>query len=167
MWLDYVAALVAVSVHMIILIIFHPDMWFGWPGDTQRLVVYSSGATVVSIIVGISAVALPVYLAAGGERAKTVRRQYPKSMRKNWRTLLSGMGLAAGLCLAAQIIDRSSSPEPSWFTFELGIAIASTKFIRLVWLFDAIIKIADRDLTDIPRRPAPELDESWRKSATR
>jgi hypothetical protein len=139
-WLDYAVAVAVVSTHMITVIILSPGTWFSWPSDMQRLAVYSSGATVVSIIVGITAVALPVYLAAGGERAKTVRCQYPDSMRKNWRTLLSGMGLAAGLCLIAQIVDRGGHPEPSWFTFELGSTIAVTKFIRLVWLFDAIIK---------------------------
>ena len=106
-----------------------------------------------------------MYLAAGGERAKVVRRQYSDSMRTNWRTLLSGMGLAAGLCLLAQIVDRIDHPEPSWFTFELGIAIAAAKFLRLVWLFDAILKIADHDLTDATRASALELAESWRKAA--
>lgn len=164
-WLDYAGAVAVVGAHLAAVITLSPGTSFSWPDNTQRLAVYSSGATVVSIIVGLTAVAIPVYLSAGGERAKAVRRQYPDSMRKSWRTLLSGMGLAAGLCLLAQVVDRGGQPEPSWFTFELGVAIAVAKFLRLVWLFDAIIKVADRDLTDVTRSPAPEFNESWRKAA--
>ncbi|WP_346092954.1 hypothetical protein [Pseudonocardia benzenivorans] len=164
-WVDYAFTVAVVGSHLGVVIGLREVSIFSWPAESQRLAIYNSGATVVSIIVGITAVAIPVYLAAGGERAKAVRSQYADELRKNWRTVLSGMGLAAALCLLAQIVDRPNQPEPSWFIFEFAAVLAVTKFLRLMWLFNAIIRVADRDLGDIPRASAPELAKEWRRGA--
>jgi len=165
-WVDYALPVLLVGGHLTLVVTLSPGTAFNWPDAAQRLAVYNSGATIVSIIVGLSAVAIPIYLAADGYRARSVRRQRADPMRKNWRGLLSGMGLAAGLCLTAQIVDRPAQPLWAWFIFEIGIVVALAKFVRLVWLFDAVVKIVDSDLTDVPRLPAPDLDDAWRKKAT-
>jgi hypothetical protein len=162
---DYMVPLVLVGGHLLIVRIFSPGDLVSWPDLPQRLSVYSTGATVVSIIGGLSAIAISLYLVAAGDRAHAVRRHYQESLRRNWRSLLVAMGVAAALCLIAQTIDRPRTPDPAWFVFEVGMGIAAIRFIRLVWLFNAIMRIIDRDLTDFPRAPAPELDKSWNTKA--
>lgn len=164
-WFDYVVTTALVAGHLALVRVYSPGDLASWPDLSQRLSVYSTGATVVSIIGGLSALAISVYLAAAGNRARAVRRNYQEPLRRNWRSLLVGMGVAAGLCLVAQVMDRPGAADPAWFVFELGVALATLRFVRLVWLFNAIMRIADRDVTDVPRGPAPELDTAWSKKA--
>lgn len=158
---DYLVPLVVVGTHLTVVRMLSPGHLFSWPDLSQRLSVYSTGATIVSIIGGLSAIAISLYLAAAGDRARAVRRNYQDSLRRNWRSLLIGMGIAATLCLVAQAIDRAQTPDPAWFVFEAGMGLATLRFIRLVWLFNAVMRIIDRDVTDLPRAPTPEVDKSW------
>lgn len=165
-WVDYLAAVGIVGLHFMVVRVASAELpYFTWPSLAQRLGVYSTGATVVAIIGGLSALAISVYLAAGGPRARAVRRNYNASLRRNWRSLLVGMGIAAALCLLAQALDRPTDVPLAWFLFELGMSVAGARFVRLVWLFNEVMRIADRDLTDLPRDPAPEVDKAWTSRA--
>jgi hypothetical protein len=46
--------------------------------------------------------------------------------------------------------------------FVAAIVFAAWRFLRLLWLFDALIGVMDSDLTDTGRLPAPELGKAWR-----
>jgi hypothetical protein len=160
-WIDYGLAFLIVGAHVLIVEQTGHGDWLRWSDSAQRLTVYGTGAVVISIIGALSTIAVAVYLAAGGERARAVRLHYPSALRRNWRALIIATGLTAGLCLVAQALDTGKDPRSARFVFEFAMVVASLRFIRLVWLFNAMIRIADRDLTDRSRGPAPDLDDSW------
>jgi hypothetical protein len=160
-WIDYALAAVAVGGHVLVVREAHHGDWLRWSTSSQRLNVYGTGATVISIVGGLSAIAVSVYLAAGGERARAVRRHYSVALRRNWHALLLGTGVAAGLCLVAQILDVTKDPHSARFVFEFAMALAVFRFLRLAWLFNAMVNIADKDLTDAPLEPAPALSDAW------
>jgi hypothetical protein len=166
-WIDYGLAFLVVGAHVLVVKQTGHGDWLRWSDSAQRLTVYGTGATVISIIGGLSTIAVAVYLAAGGERARAVRLHYPAALRRNWRALILATGLTAGLCLVAQAIDTGKDPHSARFVFEFAMAVAGLRFVRLVWLFNAMIRIADRDLTDAPRGPAPDLDDAWSRRVPR
>ena len=161
--IDYVLAAVAVAIHVAVVEATGHGDWLRWSSSSQRLAIYGTGATVISIIGGLSAIAVAVYLAATGERARAVRRYFSSALRRNWLAILLGTGASAGLCLLAQVLDEPKDPHWARFIFEFAMALATFRFVRLAWLFNSMIKIADRDLTDLPRGKAPELSEAWSK----
>jgi hypothetical protein len=160
-WIDYGLAFLVVAAQVLVVRETGHGDWLRWVDSAQRLTVYGTGATVISIIGGLSTIAVAVYLAADGERARAVRRHYAVALRRNWRALLVGTGLTAGLCLVAQAFDTAKDPHSARFVFEFAMAVAALRFLRLVWLFNAMVSIADKDLTDAPRGPAPGLDDAW------
>ncbi|GAA2755891.1 hypothetical protein GCM10009872_12510 [Actinopolymorpha rutila] len=160
--IDLVAALVLVLAHVSIVRLWGHWNLLSWIPLDQRLGVYGTGATVVSIVGGLCAVAITVYLGAGGDRALAVRRHYSVEVRRNWRSLLSATGVSAMLCLVAQIVDRSSGPPIAPWLFEFAVLLAVARLLRIIWLFDNLIAVADIDLIDEPRPAAPEVDPRWR-----
>lgn len=167
-WLDYLAPLVAVGVQLTLIISGATrQLGIHWPDLDQRVSAYATGATVVSVIGGLSAVAVSVYLAAAGERARAARQHKGTALRRNWRALLVGMALSAGMCLLAQVVDGGAPAEriTAESIFLFGIVLAATRFVRLLWLFNAIMRIADRDLADEESPPAPSVGARWRKKA--
>ena len=160
-WSDYVIPALVVGGNAALAVEFqHADV-LGWSSLSQRLAVYGTGATVISIVGGLSTVAVSVYLAAGGERARTVRLLHRDALRRNWLALVLGTGLAAALCLVAQAIDGAGGPHYARFVFEFAMVFAAMRFLRLAWLMNAMIRVSDADLTDQPLPPAPELQGTW------
>jgi hypothetical protein len=142
----------------------HGGDWLRSISADQRLAVYGTGATIVSIVGGLSVVAITIYITANGARAKAVRASYGESMRRNWRALFLGLGLSSLSCLAAQAIDGEHDPLSSRVLFVAAMVFAAWRFLRLLWLFDALIGVMDSDLTDTGRLPAPELGKAWKES---
>lgn len=166
-WIDYAATAIVVAPYFLITkLVGHGD-WLRRVGVGQRLSVYGTGATIVSIIGGLSAIAITIYITADGERARAVRANRNQELRRNWRSLFVGLGLSALACLAAQAVDIRHDALSSRVIFVAAIVFAIWRFVRLVWLFDAMIGIADQDLSDIGPLPAPELGRSWSQKLTR
>lgn len=159
---DVFLAVIIVGGHLAVVIQTGHGDWLGWVKSEQRLTVYSTGAGVIAILGGLSAVALALYQSAEGTRALAVRRHYGTEIRRNWRALLIVAGATALLCLIAQGLDRVDDPMYARFLFEFALALAIARFIRLVWLFDSLLHVADADLTDPPRPPAPEAASPWK-----
>lgn len=160
-WADYVITSLFVAAYLLVTKIAKHGDWMRWIGENQQVTVYGTGATVVSIVGGFSAIAISVYLAASGERARAIRASYGDALRRNWRAVLMGLGLATILCLVAQVLDTTNDPFSSRFIFEAAMLLAATRFLRLVWLFDSLIRVADRDLTDVPPASPPEISAAW------
>jgi hypothetical protein len=160
-WLDYVAVFVVAGAHLLIIKLTGHGDWLKWISSSQRITVYGTGAAIIAIIGGLSAVAVTVYVSADGERARAVRAHYHSELRKNWRALLLGLGVSAGACLVAQALDGKNDPFSSRAIFEAAMILAVCRFLRLVWLFDAIVAVSDRDLIDMPRAEAPQLSRAW------
>ena len=160
-WLDYViTGAMVVPYFLVTSLLGHGD-WLRQISVDQRLAVYGTGATIISIVGGLGAVAVTIYIAADGERARAVRASQNRYLRRNWRALFVGLGVSALACLAAQAIDVKHDAMSSRIVFVAAIVFAAWRFVRLVWLFDAMINVMDHDLTDIPRMPAPELGKAW------
>lgn len=164
-WVDYVATTLMVTPYFLTTRLVHGGDWLRSISADQRLAVYGTGATIVSIVGGLSVVAITIYITANGARVRAVRASYGKKMRRNWRALFVGLGLSSLSCLAAQAIDGDHDPLSSRVLFVAAIVFAAWRFLRLLWLFDALIGVMDSDLTDTGRLPAPELGKAWKESA--
>ena len=161
LWWDLVAAAILTFIHIIVVHFFHHGDWLLWINSSQRGTVYSTAALIISALGGLSAIAVTVYMSAEGERARAVRRYHHGSLRKNWRGLLSGAGITAMLCLLAQVLDVGNDPHDARFIFEFAFILAAIRFARLLWLFDAMMKVSDQDVTEFTPRPPVELDPGW------
>jgi hypothetical protein len=132
-----------------------------WVDSAQRRTAYGTGASIVSILGGLTAIGLAQYRAANGARSVAVRRLYGAALRRNWRGILLVTGLSAVLCLTASMTDRNHDPASSRFIFEFAMLLWGVRFLRLVWLFDSMLALADVEASDEPRAPAPEVHPRW------
>jgi hypothetical protein len=160
-WTDYAATALIVTSYFVATKLAHGGDWLRSISADQRLAVYGTGATIVSIVGGLSVIAITIYITANGERVRAVRAAYGTSMRRNWRALIIGLGLSALACLVAQAIDGEHDPSSSRILFAAAMVFAAWRFLRLLWLFDALIGVMDQDLTDSGRLPAPKLGKAW------
>jgi hypothetical protein len=165
-WLDYAATAALVAPYFLITTLTGRGDWLRSISADQRLTIYGTGATIVSIVGGLSTIAITIYITADGQRARAVRANYNHDLRRNWRALFVGLGLSALACLTAQVIDVRHDPMSSRIVFVAAMVFAVWRFVRLLWLFDAMIGVMDRDLTDVSRVSAPELGKSWSKRAS-
>lgn len=161
---DFVAAGVVVALHAAVTKRGHGDL-LAWIESPQRQTLYAAGAGVVAVIGGLAAISLALYQSAEGDRSRALRAQYGDVMRRNWRGLLVVTGIASALCLIALATDRKHDPLSSRFIFEFALALWAARFVRLVWLFDRLLTVADKDLTDKPRPAAPEVSSRWQRRA--
>lgn len=161
-WADYAATALMVAPYFAVTRFVHSGDWLRSVSSDQRLAVYGTGATIVSIVGGLSVIAITVYITANGDRVRTLRARFGKSMRRNWRALFVGLGLSSLSCLVAQAINGDHDPLSSRVLFVAAMVFAAWRFLRLLWLFDALIGIMDSDLTDTDRLSAPELGPAWR-----
>jgi hypothetical protein len=162
---DVGAAAIVAGAHLTVVARTGRADWLGWIGADQRIAVFGTGAVVVSVLGGLAAVGVASYQASAGPRAIAVRARFGRELRGNWRSLLISTGLAALLCMLAQAVD---GPHPLLATgmFEFAILLWLLQFARLVWLMDRTFAIADRDVTDPGRVPAPAVDPRWKDRAS-
>lgn len=132
-----------------------------WVDTTQRRGVYAMGSGIVSILGGLTAIGLAQYRAANGSRSIAVRRLYGPTLRKNWRGILLVTGFCAVVCLVAAATDRDHDPASSRFIFEFAILLWGVRFLRLVWLFDSMLTLADVEASDEKRADAPAMHPRW------
>lgn len=160
-WLDYVVTALLVAPYFMVTKIIHSADWLQAIGPDQRLAVYGTGATIVSIVGGLSVVAITIYITATGARARALRVRHAQHMRRNWRSLFVGLGISSLSCLAAQAIDATHDPFSSRILFVAAMVFAAWRFLRLLWLFDALMGVLDGDLADTDRQPTPILSKEW------
>ena len=160
-WIDYVATAVVVAPYFTATALIGHGDWLRWISADQRLAIYGTGATIISIFGGLCAVAVTIYITVDGERARAVRASYNRDLRRNWRSLFIGLGLSALACLAAQAVDLRHDSMSSRIIFVAAMVFAIWRFVRLIWLFDAMIGIADQDVSDVGPMPAPKLGPAW------
>jgi hypothetical protein len=146
-------------------------VWFAW--GSYRWValrlyepdlasaVYGGVAGLVSIIGGLSAVAISVYMSASGQRAVAAKRAKTVQLRRNWRAVFAGTVVAALLPIAGLLVHTVASRRVGLVILEFAVLLAIGRFVRLAWLFDRLMAITDRDQTDQPRAPAPDLNPRW------
>jgi hypothetical protein len=166
-WADYAATALMVGPYFAVTRIIHKGDWLRTISPDQKLAVYGTGATIVSIVGGLSVIAITIYITISGDRARAVRANHTRNLRRNWRALFVGLGLSALSCLAAQAIDVPHDPLSSRVLFVAAMVFAAWRFLRLLWLFDALVGVLDSDAIDPERVPAPELGKAWGEKAGR
>ncbi|MEU9255478.1 hypothetical protein AB0D66_26985 [Streptomyces sp. NPDC048270] len=161
-WVDHLAAVAAVGLHILLIRATGSGDWLTWIGATQRTDMYAAATGAVSALGGLSTIAIAIYTAGTGRRLRTVRRQHPGDLRRIWRSLLQGTALACALILTAFSLDRDKDPLSARFIFEYAMAFAALRFARFVWLFDNIMAISDADLGEETATAAvPARDPNW------
>lgn len=123
--------------------------------------VYGGVAGVVAIIGGLGAVAISVYMSASGQRAVAAKRANSVQLRRNWRAIFVGTVVAALLSIAGLLVHTVASRRLGLVILEFAVLLAMARFVRLAWLFDRLMALTDRDQTDEPRAPAPDLNPRW------
>ncbi|WP_406515027.1 hypothetical protein OH809_10555 [Streptomyces sp. NBC_00873] len=69
-------------------------------------------------------------------------------------SILTGMLLISAGCLALLIVDRTKSIGDIGWLAESLLALGVARSIRLVWLFNILINVSDRDAVEPERSPA-------------
>jgi hypothetical protein len=167
---DYVAMLVIVGAHLLLVLTTGRADLLLWIDDDQRQVLYQAGAGVVAIVGGLGSIALAVYQALEGVRADAVKRLYATELRRNWLAVTSATGTCALACVIAIAIDHPAAegapaatgdPYFARFLFEAAIVLSVLRFIRLLWLFHSMLKLDEAESRDKPRPPAPPVAPRW------
>jgi hypothetical protein len=149
---------IAVTIHTTaVMVTGHWDV-LGWLKLDQLQKVIASGAGIVSVLGGLTSISFAVYQSADGRRATAVRQSHGKQLRANWRWALAATALAAILCLTALVIVRPEGGHWARFVFEGAIFLWAISYVRLLWLFDALIGVRDEDRDDVQRAAAPEVN---------
>ncbi|MEV7383255.1 hypothetical protein [Streptomyces lydicus] len=162
-WWDYVIAVSLVAAHVLVVRVSGQGDWLTWIDTEQRVSLYGTAAGVVSAIGGLGSIAISIYLSSNGERIRAVRRHYQNELRRNWKSLLVATALICVCCLVAQGLDGTHDPHSARYLFEAAMALALARFLRMLWLFDKMMQLNDRDQSDPAQEPAPQLDPNWRQ----
>ncbi|NAS22385.1 hypothetical protein GT755_11900 [Herbidospora sp. NEAU-GS84] len=166
-WIDYILAATILAFHLLVVNRYKRGDFLSWITLDQRLGVYETGATVISVLGGLSAIAATVYMAATGQRARKARLHFAEELRRNWTYLLVNVGASALICLCAQALDNNHDPHSMRFSFEYAILLAIFSFSRLVWLFDSVMAISNMDAAEISVTEAPPLNPVWKSKLKR
>lgn len=130
-----------------------PDIFCGLSAD-RRKDVYTTMASISALIAGFGTAAIAQYASSHGRDMRELRRHFGRSLRKNWSSILTGMLLISAGCLVLLLIDRTrSAGNVGWFA-EVLLAFGAARSVRLVWLFNMLINVSDRDALEPERAPA-------------
>jgi len=158
---DLLAAAVIVAGYALVALHFGHGAVLSWLTTDARATLYSTGATVVSVLGGLAAIATAVYQSAEGRRASAARTLYRDQLRRNWRAVLTATGVSALLCIVSLVMNREPTEVAATLVFGFGVALWTLRFARLIYLFDRLLSLADHDLSDVPVAEAPPFNPDW------
>ncbi|WP_234317789.1 TMEM134 family protein [Streptomyces rimosus] len=130
-----------------------PDIFDGLPAD-RRKDIYTTAASISALVGGFGTAAIAQYASSHGRDMRELRRRFGGSLRKNWSSILSGMLLISAGCLLLLTIDRTESAGFASWLAEAMLVLGGARSVRLVWLFNMLIKVSDRDALEPERSPA-------------
>lgn len=151
---DWVLAVLLVGVH------FGIARWASWPGlieglpADRRKDLYTTAASVSALVGGFGTAAIAQYASSHGRDMRELRRRFGRSLRKNWSSILTGMLVTSAGCLLLLLLDRSKSAGYTAWATELLLFLGGARSLRLVWLFNMLISVSDRDALQPERSPA-------------
>lgn len=130
-----------------------PGIMDGLTAD-RRKDIYTTVASISALVGGFGTAAIAQYASSIGRDMRELRRRFGSSLRKNWASILTGMLLISAGCLALLIVDRTKSIGDIGWLAESLLALGVARSIRLVWLFNILINVSDRDAVEPERSPA-------------
>lgn len=152
--LDWVVAAVIMGGH------FGATHWASWPGIVDGLTAdrrkdfYTTAASVSALVGGFGTAAIAQYASSNGQDMRVLRRRFGGSLRKNWLSILTGMLIVSAGCLLLLVLDRAKSAGYTAWLTEFLLLLGSARSLRLVWLFNMLIGVSDRDALQPERSPA-------------
>ena len=120
----------------------HGDL-LAWAGTSGQTATFAAGAGVMSLIAGFAGIGITQYGTSSGDAMDYVRREYGKTVRRNWLNIISWLLVSTVLCIVALAVDTHSTGPARWI-FEVAFVLALFKFARLVILFRLILMATDR-----------------------
>jgi hypothetical protein len=151
---DWLLAAVVLGAHGLLVTLTGRGDIFGAPGREQRLVIYTTGATVVALVGSFVTAAIAQYASATGRRMRVLRTapHLASQFRRNWVSVLSATLFIAAVCLLAIVLDTTEKdPGGVHWAVEGALILGAARAYRLLWLFNAVIQATDRDLADSPQ----------------
>lgn len=151
---DWALAMLLVGV------LFGVTHWTSWPGIIDGLTadrrkdLYTTVASVSALVGGFGTAAIAQYASSHGRDMRELRRRFGSSLRKNWSSILTGMLLTSAGCLLLLVLDRSKPAGYTEWITQFVLAFGAARSIRLVWLFNMLISVSDRDALQPERSPA-------------
>jgi hypothetical protein len=152
--LDWALAIVVAGGH------FSIAHWTSWPGimdgltSDRRKDLYTTVASVSALVGGFGTAAIAQYASSHGQDMRALRRHFGSSLRKNWSSVLAGMLIISAGCLLLLLLDRSKSAGYTGWLTEFLLALGAARSVRLIWLFNMLIGVSDRDALQPERSPA-------------
>lgn len=149
----------------VLILVVHAGWWkaggmpalFEGPTLDRRKDVYTTTASVAALVGGFATAAIAQYASSRGETIQAMRQRFGPSLRRNWSSILSSMLGIAGGCIILLLIDRGPKPGATAWAAEGLLLLGSLRSMRLVWLFNALIGVTDRDAIEPARSPAIRL----------
>lgn len=151
--LDWALAIIVAGGH------FGIAHWVSWPGvvdgltSDRRKDLYTTAASVSALVGGFGTAAIAQYASSHGRDMRELRRRFGSSLRKNWSSILTGMLIVSAGCLLLLLIDRSKSAGCTGWITEFILTLGVARSIRLIWLFNMLIGVSDRDALQPERSP--------------
>ncbi|WP_157036353.1 hypothetical protein [Streptomonospora alba] len=164
-WFDYLLAGFLVIIYGLISQHCSSVDFLSFKDLNQRLAIYSTTASVISIFGGLGAISITVYISASGERWEMIKRNYHVELHRNWVALTAGLGLAALFCVTAQLVDYNKEAGLSQYVFWFGASLAVLRFARLIWIFDHTLEIWSKDTSESGRISAPRFHPKWTENS--
>jgi hypothetical protein len=152
--IDWALAVMLVGGH------FGITHWASWPGIMEGLTsdrrkdLYTTTASVSALVGGFGTAAIAQYASSHGRDMRELRRHFGSNLRRNWSSILTGMLITSAGCLLLLVLDRSKSAGYTAWMTEFLLTLGVARSIRLVWLFNMLINVSDRDALQPERSPA-------------
>ncbi|MEU2304851.1 hypothetical protein [Streptomyces misionensis] len=157
---DWLLTAVVLGVHGLLVALTGRGDILGAPGREQRLTFYTTGATVVALVGSFVTAAIAQYASSTGRRMRVLRTapHLASQFRRNWVSVLSATLLISAVCLLATALDTTETdPGGVHWAAEGVLVLGAVRAYRLLWLFNAVIQVTDRDLADPPQSATQHL----------
>jgi hypothetical protein len=143
---DMLLVVTLIGTHLLIVYRFDSGNVLHWTNQSQRLAVYAAGAGTMSLIAGFTGTAIAQYGSSSGPIVTALRSTHGAAIRRNWLNISAWLLAGTVLCVIAMAIDATKSPRGSEWMFEVALAIAVLKFVRLMFLFGLILSSIDSEV---------------------
>jgi hypothetical protein len=150
-WSDWLAACLIAGGHAAAFERWHRGDLLSWAEPGQRITGYATVAGAVSLIAGLTTMAISQFAGAQGERIVWLRVGQAKLLRRNWISALRTPLFVALISIVMIFIDTAKRPSVARFVFEGAVVLAAVRFGRMTFIFRQFLDIDAVDQTERSR----------------